>query len=309
MHTPNSQTILGISLFTFHCFLFTVIASLSKQLMEELHVSTILLFQTGFAALILLPRVYFRHRHKVVILSMKLQFLAALCWLVGTALFYTAITQIQLPEATAISFSVPIFTTILAIIFLKESLHARRVMGLCFGVLGMLVIIQPGMKAFDMASLLVIGSAMCWSFCDIFIKLMGKTHHPFVNTFYFALISMVLLLPVAIYVNDMPSTAEQWIWLAVIALLFVVNIASTAASYQLVDLTVLMPFIFTELVFIGLLAYFMFGEVIQIPTAIGGFIIIASTSYITYREYKTHKQSLVEEWEEKLPDPVEHVKE
>ena len=57
-------------------------------------------------------------------------------------------------------------------------------------------------------------------------------------------------------------------------------------------MAIIQPFAFTNLIFVAILSYFIFSEIITVPTMIGGIIIIMSTSFIAYNEHKNHKRSL-----------------
>jgi len=55
-------------------------------------------------------------------------------------------------------------------------------------------------------------------------------------------------------------------------------------AFSLTDTTYVMPFDFTRLPFVALLAFFLFGEIPPFWTWIGGAVIFASTLYLTHRE-------------------------
>jgi drug/metabolite transporter (DMT)-like permease len=293
-HTPKQQTI-GVLWFIAHCFLFSVISVISKILISNLHVFEILFFQTALGALFILPFALSKKR-ALKLKSFKVHFLRALLWALASALFFYSITIIPIAKAMALSFAVPLFTSIMAIIVLKESLHWRRVLSLIIGFVGMLVIIQPGMQSFEMVTLLVVLAAFLWSITDIMIKLLSREHDAVVNTFFFAFFSALCTLPVAVYFWKTPDIFEV-MWLIILAVVFVANMMTVNLSYQNADLTIIMPFAFTQLIFVAVMSYFAFGQVITMSTIVGSVIIIASTSYIAYREKRAHSKIIVTELE------------
>jgi drug/metabolite transporter (DMT)-like permease len=294
-HTPKQQTI-GVLWFIAHCFLFSVISVISKKLIiSGLPVFEILFFQTALGVLFILPFVLSKKR-VLRLKSYKVHFLRALLWAVASALFFYSITIIPIPRAIALSFAVPLFTSIMAIIVLKESVHWRRVLSLVFGFIGMLIIIQPGMQAFEIVTLLVVLAAFLWSVTDIMIKLLSREHDAVINTFFFALFSALCTLPVAVYLWKTPTILE-FIGLIALAFLFITNMITVNKSYENSDLTIIMPFAFTQLIFVAIMSYFVFGHVIAVSTIIGSVIIIASTSYIAYREKKAGSRVVVTELE------------
>jgi drug/metabolite transporter (DMT)-like permease len=82
------------------------------------------------------------------------------------------------------------------------------------------------------------------------------------------------------------------LWLVLLGVLFAANMLTVTIAYSLADFTIMMPFAFTQLIFIAILAYFCFGEVIQFNTIVGSIVIVLSTSFMAYRERKLHKQLL-----------------
>jgi hypothetical protein len=158
--------------------------------------------------------------------------------------------------------------------------------------MGMLIILKPRLDSFEIAGYLVVLAAFLWSTTDIMIKFAAKTHHAFVNTFYFALFSAICTLPVAIFMWVTPNYRDILL-LVLLAALFVINIICVTKSYECAELTIVMPFVFTELIFVAFLAYIIFGEVIDLSTASGSAIIIVSTSYMAYRERAQSKHSII----------------
>jgi drug/metabolite transporter (DMT)-like permease len=293
-HIQRNQTA-GVLWFIAHCFLFSVISVISKHLIANLHVFEILFFQTALGVLFMLP-VLLSKKSIPKIKSVHIHFMRSALWVMASALFFYSITIIQIPRAMALSFAVPLFTTIMAIFVLKEALHFHRFIALMIGFVGMLVIIQPGMESFENVTLLVVLAAFFWSVTDIMIKVLSRDHDALVNTFLFSLFSALCTLPLAVYYWKMPDGSEV-LWLVLLAFVFVINMMTVNKSYERADLTIIMPFAFTQLIFVAIMSYFAFGQVIAMTTIIGSAVIIASTSYIAYREKKEVGRVIVAELE------------
>ena len=58
-------------------------------------------------------------------------------------LFFTALQRTGLPKVTAMSFTAPLFATAGAVIFLRERIHARRMVALLIGFAGTVVVMRP----------------------------------------------------------------------------------------------------------------------------------------------------------------------
>lgn len=289
----------GIAWFILHCLLFAVLSAVTKHLLDRLYIFEIIFIQTSVATLILLPFIATKFKNHVSHRALSWHAIRAFCWVIASSMYFYAVTDINLPKAVAISFTVPLFTTLLAVLFLKEKLHLQRVIALIFGIIGMLVIIQPGIGSYEPATLWVIGASFLWSLTDIMIKVLGKQHHAVVKTFYFAGFGALFSLPLALNYWQTPGFNDA-LWLLLLSALFAANIISISKAYQNSELTIIMPFAFTQLIFVAIIAYFIFDEVITLNTLAGAAIIISSTSYMTYRERKVHKQFLARQMGQRL---------
>jgi drug/metabolite transporter (DMT)-like permease len=97
----------------------------------------------------------------------------------------------------------------------------------------------------------------------------------------------VLMAPVsmvpALFVWQWPTPPEL-MWLAVMGVVGTGVHFTVAQALREADLSTILPFDFTKLIWISVLAYLIFGEVPTIATWIGGTVIFASGAYIAQRE-------------------------
>jgi drug/metabolite transporter (DMT)-like permease len=275
----------GIIWFILHCLYFSLIAVITKHLMQHLHIFEIVFFQTALGSLVLFLVIQVKFKEHFQIHQVSLHAWRALLWVLATVIYFYALHYIPLAKAVGVSFSVPLFTTVLAMLWLRERFYVARGIALLLGIAGMWIIIQPGVEGYQPEALWVVAASFLWSITDIMIKILGRNHHAVVKTFYFAVFSAVFTLPVALHYWVMPDMGDV-LWLVLLAIIFSANIVAISKSYQQADLTVLMPFTFTQLLFSAGIAYLVFGEVMSLNTLVGGVIIVSSTSYMAYLERK-----------------------
>jgi drug/metabolite transporter (DMT)-like permease len=188
-----------------------------------------------------------------------------------------ALTVMPLTEATALSFTAPLFATLFAIVFLGERAGRRRWLGLLCGFGGTLLVLQPSLAAFDSSALIVIGAAICWAATSILIKSLSATEPPLRMVFYMNVWMFLLVLPLALAHWKWPS-AYAWGILLGMALCSLVMHLAMARAYALVPVVSLMPFDFTRLISTALLAYLVFGEVSNWLSWLGGAVILLSAA-------------------------------
>lgn len=207
-------------------------------------------------------------------------------------LWFFSLTTMPLTLAVALSFTTPIFTTIIAIFFLGEKAGIRRWSAIATGFAGVLVILRPDQAHVGAAAFIVLASSALMACAGVVVKSLTRTDPSETIVFYMSLFMLPLsLLPALAFWQ--PFGAHE------LGLTFLIALFSTAAhlfltrAYLHADIVVLMPFDFTRLIFTAILAYFLFGEIMDNHTIAGSVIIMASAIYITHREARLRKKNAV----------------
>ncbi len=215
--------------------------------------------------------------------------------------FFYALTHLPLAEATAILFSRPLFTTILAVIVLGEVVRWRRASATVVGFIGILVMLRPGAAvAFEPAALVAVLGAIMAGGTAIIIKLLSRTEPTVVIVFWFTTGGTVLALIPAILVWQTP-TAAQWGLLVLMGLLGLAGQAAMTRAFALGEASAVVSFDYLRLIYAGLIGIVLFAEVPDIWSITGAAIIIISTLYIIRREIKLAAAKGKEE--RTLPEP------
>jgi drug/metabolite transporter (DMT)-like permease len=196
---------------------------------------------------------------------------------------YYAVIHLLLASATAISFSRPLFQTLLAVWILHEAVGRRRWIATAIGFVGVLVMVRPGHDTFHLASLVAVGSAFLFGLSLIQIRLMARTEPPPRILFYYHLIAAILFAGPAIAHWQNP-TAHQ------IVFLFLVGLFTTAAmwcfvtAYSIAETSFVGPIEYVRLVYAALIGYFIFREVPDTWTLVGAAVIVGATLYLARAE-------------------------
>jgi drug/metabolite transporter (DMT)-like permease len=199
----------------------------------------------------------------------------------GSMYFYfQALPHFALSEIAAITFLVPIATSIFANIHLKEPLHLHTFGSLIIGIIGVYIVLDV-----DIVNLLhnkyvwmLFASVILWSICNIIIKKAVAIDSPVTTTFYMHL----LLLPImGIYSEHHISniTLDLLPMFLGVALFSVLLQMSLAKAFTLVPINVVMPLDFTKLIFSSFIGYYFLGQTTNHATLVGGLIIFASSLY------------------------------
>lgn len=207
----------------------------------------------------------------------------------GVILWFFAMTRIPIAEVTAMNYLAPIYVTILAAFFLGERLAMRRIIAVVLGLVGAVVILRPGFREVSMGHLAMLFAAVVFAGSYILAKVLADEVKPSVVVAMLSIFVTLGLAPFAIPVWITPTGEELMI-------LFAVAFCATAGHYTMTlayaaaPLTVTQPITFLQLVWATLLGLVAFGEPIDIWVVLGGALILASVTFITFREAMLNRQ-------------------
>lgn len=203
--------------------------------------------------------------------------------------FFYALSITEVAHVTALGFSAPVFAGILSVLFLGERFRMRRWIAVGCGVVGMLVIVRPGIVPIGLGPLLVVISAAFWATVLTIIKIMSRTESSLTIVAYMNIFLAIYALGPALWVWTWP-TLEGWLLMAAIAIFGTAAQIAISAALHETEQTVVMPFDFLRLVWVAILGFTLFGEVPDRFVWIGGAIIFGSGVYLAYRE-RVHRKA------------------
>jgi drug/metabolite transporter (DMT)-like permease len=197
--------------------------------------------------------------------------------------FFISVIHLKLADATAIFFSKPLFTTVVAVIILSELVTARRWTATIVGFVGVIVMMRPGAGVIDPVVLIAVGASLSFAVANILIRIMAPTEPPNRILFYYHVGGIALLVVPAIFVWQTPSGIE-WGLLTLIGVLTTLGMICYVRAYSIGEANAIGPIEYVRLIYAGLFGYFLFSETIDIWTIVGGSVIVASTLFITRDE-------------------------
>ena len=200
------------------------------------------------------------------------------------AMFY-GVTAIPMAEVAALSFTSPLFATAGAALLLGERVGVRRWSATVVGFAGTLLILRPGadLDFISLPALIVLGGAACAAGGNLCTKALSRTEPPNIIVVNLSIMMALMSFPAAFAVWVPPSLTV----LAVVAgagAMGTFGLLMAARAYRLADASAVMPFRFSQLVFVALYGFAAFGEEPHAMTWLGGAIIFAATLYPARRE-------------------------
>lgn len=295
MHAAASlhRPILGIALKLVSVVLFAGMTLCVKLLGPAVPVGqTIFVRGVVSIALLTLLAWYTNQLHLLKTSNLKSHALRSLSGTVSMFCLFTAVTMIPLADVTAISFTSPMFITLLAMVMLGEKIHRFRWTALALGFIGVLIMLGPHLSFADGASagaLVALGAAMFSAVAMIFLRMMSGGEHAITITFYFSLTFMVLTALTA-FAGWVVPTPMQWLFIVGAGLFGVTGQIVMTYSYRYAPASTIAPLDYTNMIMSVILGYLFFAEVPSASVWIGAPLVVAGGLIILWREYQLKKR-------------------
>jgi drug/metabolite transporter (DMT)-like permease len=193
---------------------------------------------------------------------------------------FGAVAYIPVADSAAIGFLQPIFVGIAAVLILGEVAGVRRWLAIVAGFIGALIVVRPGFAELNTGVILAFGAAVAGAAVAILVKTLLRTDPPDTVAAFLFMVQTVLSLVPAILVWK-PLTLELWAWLVFLGFLGMLIQRCFNRAMAAADASIAVPFNFTRLIWAALLGYFVFAEVPNIWTWIGGSVIFAASVALT----------------------------
>jgi drug/metabolite transporter (DMT)-like permease len=259
-----------------------------KLLSDALHPFVITLFRALLVFIIILPILLWNGLGTVKTSSVKLQVIRGGVGGVCMLCMFTGFSLVSLPEATSLLFTVPIFATILSVMFLSERVGIKRWGAIFLGFAGILVITRPDVSL-NLGHLLLLSAAILWSISIVIAKKLTEKDTIISITFWQAMGCVPLALIASLFVWETP-TLIQLLYLLGIAGLGTLGHALVYASLKLGKVSFLLPLDYIRIIWSTLLGFLLFGSLPTLYLYAGTFLIISATAFISYREIQKNKE-------------------
>lgn len=262
---------------------FCAMAIAARELLARMGTFEILFFRTGVMLLIVLGFAL-----RTGMRSLRTGVIGLHLWrnafhLGGQASWVYALSALPLAMVFAIEFTMPIFTGVLAVLFLGERMTRGRVVMLALGLAGVLVILRPGLGIFQPASLVMLLGSLFFAIQMIQTKRLVATEGPMAVLFWMALIQSPVCLAVA-WPHWVAPGLPDLPWIALIGIgSFTAHYCLTRAM-KIADAMVIVPVDFFRLPLIAVVGALFYAEPFDPAVIAGALLIFAGVYYNIRRE-------------------------
>ena len=212
-----------------------------------------------------------------------------ICHAFGVILWFFAMTRIPIAEVTAMNYLAPIYVTLGAVVFLGEKLAFRRIMAVIMGLVGAAIILRPGFREVSTGHIAMLIAAVVFAGSYLLAKILADEVRPAVVVALLAVFVTLGLAPFAIPVWIKPTGHEVMI-LCAVAVFATAGHYTMTLAFAAAPVTVTQPVTFLQLVWATALGAIAFSEPVDIWVILGGFVILSSVTFITWREATLKRQ-------------------
>jgi S-adenosylmethionine uptake transporter len=198
--------------------------------------------------------------------------------------FY-AFSVLPLAQCYAIFFAMPILITLMAIPLLGERVGLHRGVAIVVGLIGVVVVLRPGQADLGLGHLSALTAALLGAATSVIVRKVGNSERAVVLMLY-PMMANFVVMGVALPFVYVPVPPQHFAMMAGIAALGLLGGVLIIAAYRRAPAIIVAPMQYSQIIWAIIFGHFLFGENIDMYTAIGTGIIIASGVYIVLREDK-----------------------
>ncbi|MCF6368204.1 DMT family transporter [Rhizobium halophilum] len=206
--------------------------------------------------------------------------------------FVATLAVMPVADAIAIFFVEPIILTILASIFLGETIGWRRYTACAVGFLGAMIVIRPSFEEVGLVAILPIITAFCVAVFALMTRALAPRENPWAMQFQMSLwgIPICVLLLVFGDATGVGFLAPSWpdttvlLWLLGVGFFASLSGILAVYAYRVAPASVLAPMQYFEIVSATLFGWLVFADFPDAVKWLGISIIVGSGLYIIWRE-------------------------
>lgn len=260
----------------------------SKHLAGEYSTQMIIMIRYwAFAAFVILLALRRPEGPRAAIRSKRLgAHLVRSCLLVAEiCLIVWGYTLIGLIESHAVFAICPLLIVALSGPILGERIVWQRWAAVAAGMLGVLVILRPGMGVFSWAALLPLIAAFFFALYSVLTRLTTRDEPTFPAFFWPGVIGAVLMTGIGLPYLE-PMAPQDMAFLAVYCALSIFSHWLLLKCYEQIEAARVQPYAYLQIVFVTIIGITIYGEVLELPVALGTAIIVAAGLYALSLERK-----------------------
>ncbi|MEM6593914.1 MAG: DMT family transporter [Pseudomonadota bacterium] len=280
-----SDTRKGIWLMILTMFIFAMQDGISRHLAGEYNVIMVVMIRYWFFAAFVLT-VSARRAGSIANAARTpqpgLQIFRGLLLAAEVCVMVLAFTLLGLIESLAIFASYPLIVAALSGPVLGEKVGPRRWAAIGVGFVGVLIMLQPGLKVFSPAAFIALTSATMFALYSLLTRYAARKDSAATSFFWTGVAGAAGMTVVGVWFWE-PMTGTDWLWMAALCVSGATGHYLLIRVYELAEASAVQPFAYFQLAFASIIGVSVFGESIETNIAIGVALVIAAGLFTLWR--------------------------
>jgi drug/metabolite transporter (DMT)-like permease len=255
--------------------LMLLITVAGREALHEINVFQLILIRSSVGLILLYPLIHRAggfaamrtQRLPMHIARNTIHFGAQLGW-------FFALTLIPIGQVVAIEFTMPIWTAIVAALFLGERMTIWKSCAIALGLVGVVMIVRPATGAINPGQLIALAAAVGFGISIAMVKSLTRTEQTVTIVFYMAAVQIAGSLLPGLYVWTWPSLTV-WGWAIVLAFCGTFSHYCMTRALLYADATVVVPMDFLRVPLTALAGWLLYSEQLDAFTVLGAALILA----------------------------------
>ena len=273
----------GIAWMLLTGFLFVGVTVIVKHVGQGVPAPQAAFLRFLFGTVLLLPAIGQVRRARLSRRVLRLFALRGLVHSAAVSLWFYAMARIPLTDVTAMNYLSPIYVGLGAALLLGERLPKRRILAVTLALLGVVIVLRPGVREVSQGHLVMLVMPMLAAAGYLIAKRLSAEVPAVVIVGMMSITVTIGLLPVALVVWVAPTPAQMG-WLALVAVFATAGHYAMTRAFAAAPVSATQPVTFLQLVWAAILGWAIFGEAVDPFVVLGGTLIVAAVSYDAWRE-------------------------
>jgi len=277
---------LGILLMIATTFVFALQDGLSRHLAGHYNVMTIVMIRYWFFAAFVISLSAARPGGLRRVARTGLPVLQSLRGVLLVAEIFVMVlgfTLLGLVQSHAIFAIYPLLIAALSGPVLGEQVGWRRWSAIGVGFVGVLIILRPGVTVFAPEALVPLLAAVLFAVYGLLTRFAGRLDRSDTSFFYTGVAGAAAITLIGPFFWDPPQGAADWGWMAALCVCGALGHYLLIRTYEVAEAGTVQPFAYLQLVFSSAIGIAIFGETLELWTALGAGLIIAAGVYTLWR--------------------------
>jgi drug/metabolite transporter (DMT)-like permease len=287
-------------------FSTALLLSLAKIITQDISANLVILLYKTIVIIAIIPWIFKDGLTAISTKKLHLYIFASIFSTLGSICLITSLKYVPLVNATCLGYLEKVILTIIGICFFKENNNYIKNFAISLSFLGAIIAIISDTNfstQWNKYYILNFLSIIFWVIYCVILKIMGNTENNKTQLFYNTLFSILIsALTTTISVNifntlniqfnnpikivdisNFKFSFQDFIIISLMAICFLSRSIFSFKAFKKSDLSVIMPFGYSKIIFSGFLGFIFFGQIPTITSYIGYSLIILA-GYLLFKE-------------------------